>query len=351
MAALNSNLPDREPSGLGRILLIRLKSIGDIVFTLPAVAQVRAAHPETRLTFLVSGELAPLLAGFRDVNEVIALDRNTFRKGSLRRKVSEAISLVRRLRGSRFSRTIDFQGYGETALLSWLSRAPERWGTLYGSGRKWAYTRAVPRDSKLQPADAQLAFLRACGLPASPVRNQFALPASAAQQADDFTAAAGLIPHRPILLLQPFTSSPEKEWPLDQYLAIAQYWREREWQVLFSGGPDDRARLKPCRQQGFAVSAGVPLLVSAGLLNLAALAVGGDTGLLHLAVAMGKRVVMLMGNTGPGSCHPFGHWDWAVVPAPGAPLSTLTIEAVNRACASAAVERGVPVASGHGRHV
>jgi ADP-heptose:LPS heptosyltransferase len=349
MADRNLNLPDGEQARRGKILLIRLKSIGDIVFTLPAVAQVRAAYPETRLAFLVSAELAPLLAGFRDVNEVIELDRNTFRKGSLKRKVSEAISLLRRLRGSRFSRTIDFQGYGETALLSWLSRAPERWGALYGRGRKWAYTRAVRRDSKLHPAEAHLAFLRACGLPASPVRNQFALPASAAQQAGDFLAAAGLIPQRPILLLQPFTSSPEKEWPLDQYLAIAQYWREREWQVLFSAGPGDQARLKPCRQQRFAVSAGVPLLVSAGLLNLAALAVGGDTGLLHLAVAMQKRVVMLMGNAGPGSCHPFGHPDWALAPAPGSPISALTFEAVNRACAAAAVEQGVPVASGRGQ--
>jgi ADP-heptose:LPS heptosyltransferase len=321
-----------------QILLIRLKSIGDIVFTLPAVGQVRAAHPDARLSFLVSADLAPLLAGFRDVGEVIALDRGRFRTGSLKTRISEALSLVRRLRQPRFSLAIDFQGYGETALLSWLSGARERWGTLYARGRKWAYTRAVPRDSKVHPAEAQLALLSGCGLSTSPVRNEFVLPATAAEEAGRFLTEQGFRLDRPILLLQPFTSSPEKNWPIDHYLAIAQHWREREWQVLFSGGPADRPVLAPVCQRGFAVSAGVPLLVTAGLMKLADLVVGGDTGLLHLAVAMGKRVVMLMSNAGPGSCHPFGHPEWALVPPSGKPVSALTPEAINQACAGATAE-------------
>ena len=151
------------------------------MFTLPAVSQVRAAYPDARLSFLVSANLAPLLAGFRDINEVIALDRDRFRKGSFKTIISEGLSLVGRLRQPHFSLSIDFQGYGETALLSWLSGARDRWGTIYARGRKWAYTRAVPRDSKVHPAEAHLCLLRACGLSSSPVRNEFALPASSSQ--------------------------------------------------------------------------------------------------------------------------------------------------------------------------
>lgn len=322
-----------------QILLIRIKSIGDVIFTLPAISQVQAAYPDTRLSFLVSANLASLLKGFRDIDEVIALDRDRFRKGNVKTRISEALSLVRRLRQPRFSLTIDFQGYGETALLSWLSGARQRWGTIYARGRKWAYTHNVPRDSKVHPAEAHLGFLRACGLSTSPVRNEFVLPASDEEQARSFLVAQGFRLDMPLLLLQPFTSSPEKEWPLDHYLAIAQHWKEREWQVLFSGGPADRTKLQPASQRGFAVSAGVPLLVTAGLMKVANLVVGGDTGLLHLAVAMGKRVVMLMGNAGPGSCHPFGHPEWAVVPPPGKPVAALTKEAINEACAAVTVQQ------------
>lgn len=342
----NLNLQNRSLPEPGRVLLIRLKSIGDIVFTLPAVAQVRAAYPNASLSFLVSAELAPLLAGFREVGEVIALARDRFRHGSLKTRVAEGLSLVRRLRQPRFALAIDFQGYGETALMSWLSGARERWGSVYGRGRRWAYTRPVPRNAKMHPAEAHLALLHSCGLSVSPIRNEFVLPGSTAAEARRFLAAEGIRFDRPILVVQPFTSSPEKECPLGQYLAIAQHWQQREWQVLFSGGPGDRDRLEPVRKRGFVISAGLPLLVAAGLMNSADLVLGGDTGLLHLAVAMGKRVVMLMGNAGPGSCHPFGHQDWAVTPSPGMPIDSLSTKAINEACAAAMTEQPAQSSSG-----
>ena len=64
------------------ILLIRLKSIGDVVLTLPAVNAVRDGFPAARITFLASQENAALLAGFREVNEVIPLDRAAFQSGN-----------------------------------------------------------------------------------------------------------------------------------------------------------------------------------------------------------------------------------------------------------------------------
>ena len=57
------------------ILLIRLKAIGDVVLTLPAVGALRENFPAAKITFLTSKENASLLRGFREVNEVMALDR------------------------------------------------------------------------------------------------------------------------------------------------------------------------------------------------------------------------------------------------------------------------------------
>src|ERR1041384_758262 len=92
------------------ILLVRLNSFGDIVFTLPAVQAVRAAFPEGRITFLVSKELAPLLEGFKEVDTVITLDRARFRGFSPRTMISETLALRRKLRANRFSLVIDVQG-------------------------------------------------------------------------------------------------------------------------------------------------------------------------------------------------------------------------------------------------
>ena len=56
------------------ILLMRLKSMGDVVFTLPAVHLLRDSFPRARITFLVSAENAPLLEGFREVDETLAAE-------------------------------------------------------------------------------------------------------------------------------------------------------------------------------------------------------------------------------------------------------------------------------------
>ena len=105
------------------ILLIRLKSIGDILFLLPAVHVVRENFPGAKITFLTSRENAALLEGFREVDEVITLDRVRFQSGNPKAILSEAFSLFCRLRGGKFSLVVDFQGYGETAWLAWLSGA------------------------------------------------------------------------------------------------------------------------------------------------------------------------------------------------------------------------------------
>ncbi len=333
-----NSLADCSVAANANILVIRLKSIGDILFTLPAVHRLQVAFPMARISFLVSKEYAPLLEGFRGVDAVIALDRARFRHRNPGVIIAEALSLLRQLRRPKFALAIDYQGYGETALLTWWSGAGQRWGIVYRPGRKWAYTRGMNRDPRQHPAEGFLSLLDACGLPAAPIRNQFMLPASAVEEARRLFQNCGLDPARPTLFIQPFTSSPHKDWPLERYLVVVSFWRSRGWQVLFGGGPAERAALEPVRQAGIPVSAGAPLLVTAGLMKLSTLILGGDTGLLHLAVAMDKRVVML--NL-PGGAHPFQHPDWAITQSNGQPLATITTDAVNEACDRAFAEQGV----------
>jgi len=326
----------------GNILLIRLRSIGDILFTGPAIHLMREAFPDAKITFLVSKEHAPLLAGFRDVNEVMPLDRALYRRGNPKSIVMETLSLLRRLRRGKFALAVDFQGYGETALLTWWTRAPERWGAVYQAARGWAYTRGVKRNDLIHPAEWNLSLLYQCGLRPGKVVNEFTLPASALQEAHQFFAAHQLSFGYPVLFIQPFTSTPKKNWPLENFLALAAHWRSRGVQVVFGGGPADHVTLEPVRQLGFVTSTGVPLLTSAGIAHLSTVVVGGVTGLLHLAVAMQKRVIMLVGYPAQEPGFPYQHRDWVVVPPTGGNVSEIQTDAVIEACAEAFTELGVP---------
>jgi ADP-heptose:LPS heptosyltransferase len=321
--------------------MIRLKSMGDIVFTLPAVHAVRTAAPQARIVFLVSKEYAPLLQGFAEVNSVIELDRARFRGFHPIAMVTETLRVVRRIKEHRPDLTIDLQGYGETALLTRASGAPERWGTVYRPSRSWAYTQVVARRLELHPVEDHLLLLRQHQMAEAPVRNQFKLPERSFAQACEFFFANGLRLDKPTLFVQPFTSAPEKNWPLDRYLELAKWWKNRNWQILFGGGPSDREALEPVRQAGYPVAAGVPLLVSAGLAQASALVVGADTGLVHLAVALGKRVVMIMRSPFSGSTHPFQHPDWAISPPNKDSLASITSEAVIERCAQACAQMGI----------
>lgn len=317
------------------ILLIRFKSIGDVVLTLPAVHIVRENFPDARITFFTVTENAPLLKGFRDVNEVIALNRAALKRPL--RAAPEFFRLLQKIRGGKFSLVVDFQGYGETAWLARLTGARQRWGGVYSAGRSWAYTQSVARPEHLHPADGHLELLRQCGLKIGAAKNEFALPEEALAAAHIFFTRQKLLPERPTLFLQPFTSSPHKDWPLEHFIALARHGQARGEQVIFGGGPADREKLQPVAAAGFPISAGVPLLVTGGLMKLSALVVGGDTGALHLAVALGKRVLMLLHRRHPGSPVPFQHPDWILSPPDNGSIAGISIPAVIAACESSLI--------------
>ncbi|HZL77934.1 MAG TPA: glycosyltransferase family 9 protein [Candidatus Limnocylindrales bacterium] len=321
------------------ILLIRFKAIGDVVLTLPAVHAVRENFPDARITFFTVSENAALLQGFRDVDEVIALDRAALK--SPLRVLPEFFQLLRRLRAGKFSLVIDLQGYGETAWLTRLTGARERWGTVYGRGREWAYTRGLKRNEALHPAEWNLFLLRECGLKIGEIKNEFVLPADALVAAQKIFSEHKLDCAKPTLFLQPFTSSPHKNWALDNYLALADHWRARGVQVIIAGGPADQPLLARARSLGFAVPASRPRLADAGLMKLSTVIIGGDTGFMHLAVALGKRVVMLMNLHGSGSVVPFRHPEWVIAPKTGSPLAEVAPEKVIDAVGSALADAGI----------
>jgi ADP-heptose:LPS heptosyltransferase len=323
----------------GPILVTRFKSIGDILFTLPAVHVLRENFPDRKISFLTSKEFGPMLGGFRDVDEVLTIDRLVFRRGNPFVIAREMFSLTRLLRRGKFSLAVDFQGYGETALITRLTGAPRRWGTVYHSLRGLAYTRGIKRDPGIHPAEGNLLMLQECGLAIKSVRNVYVVPDAALAEARALFTQLALDAERPILFVQPFTSSPQKNWPLENYLALATHWRDAGIQVLFGGGPRDRPLLEPVSRAGFPISAGASLLVSAGLVKLSSVIVGGDTGLIHLAVAMEKRAVFLAGfSRRPKKFYPFRHEDWKISPPAGLGISAIPVTTVVEECRRAFAE-------------
>ncbi len=303
------------------ILVIRWKSIGDVAFTLPAVNHLRAHHPDARITFLVSRENRFVVEAFPGIDEIWTIDRALFRGSGVLKGLANIARLIGQIRSRRFSLVVDLQGYGETAALTRWSGAPERWGCARRGWRRNAFTRNYAENQHLHPAERHVRMLETFGIQPGPIRNRLSLSETRLSEARAFLQRAQIHPDgSPIVYFQPCTSAAEKNWPIDRYIAVASHLRSQGAQIIFGGGPADQSMFTAARAAGFAVTDGLPAATSLALLSLVQLVVGGDTGFLHLAVAVGTRVVMVA-RRGP---LPLGHPEWALI-APDARIETLTV--------------------------
>src|SRR6266851_58507 len=102
-----------------RILIVRLRQIGDVVFTTPAIHALRVRFPDAHLAYIVEPHAAALIATNPHLNEVIVAPRTGW--------IAD-LALVRRLRAAHFDVAIDFHGGPRASMLTWLSGAPVRIG-------------------------------------------------------------------------------------------------------------------------------------------------------------------------------------------------------------------------------
>jgi ADP-heptose:LPS heptosyltransferase len=127
------------------ILLVRLRLIGDVVFTTPIPRALKQAFPGARVAYVVEPAAAPILAGNPHVDELIVA---TPPVGGVKRMVAD-LALARRLRRARYDVAIDLHGGPRSSWLTWASGAPQRIGYEI-PGRSWMYTKRVARPRELR---------------------------------------------------------------------------------------------------------------------------------------------------------------------------------------------------------
>jgi lipopolysaccharide heptosyltransferase II len=295
-----------------RILLIRLRMIGDVVFTTPAIRALRRRYPEARISYLVEDAAAPIVRGNPHLDEVIVIPL-TF--GA--RRVLDDLRIGARLRLRRFDLVIDFHGGPRGSWLSWLSRAPRRVGYTV-AGRSWMYTQAVERPRELRPrhsVENQWDLLAALGIaPPDPARDPVEMSESADARARvvQRLTAAGVPPDAPIVVLHVSAGNPFRRWPAERFAEVAASLVATDPRrfVVLTSGPSDRdaaeavgraarERLGPAHANHVARCGEFDLTELRALVGHAAIYIGGDSGPLHVAGTTTTPVVGLYGPTLP----------------------------------------------------
>jgi len=301
-AAARQTPPEREPMP-HRILLTQLRRIGDVLMTTPAVAAVRAAHPEAHIAYLTEPPSDQVFAHSPHVDEVIRLPR--------RATLAERLALLARLRRARYDVVVDFFGNPRSALLTRLTGAPRRIGPDF-AGRRWAYTERIdPGAAGAYAAAHKAALVAPLGArPASLLPRVFPGPDDAAYAARQL-AALGVAPGDFLVALSPVSRQPYKVWPAERFAAVADALVERHGaRVLFVWGPGEAHFVEAVRRRMTRPALPdypVPTLLQlAALLARARLYVGNDNGPRHFAVAVGTPTVAVFGRPQPANWTPPG---------------------------------------------
>ncbi|HEY3884529.1 MAG TPA: glycosyltransferase family 9 protein, partial [Vicinamibacterales bacterium] len=227
-----------------KILFVRLRLIGDVVFTTPLVKAVRRAYPTAHLAYVVESGAAPVLEHNPHLNELIIAPR---RHGW--RRAADDLALARRLRRARYDIAIDLHGGPRSAWLTWGTGAPERIGYDI-PGRRWMYTRRVPRSKALLPRHSVenqwdlLTALPGWTMRPEPGRDGVEMPLDPAADGriGDRLRLAGVAPGDEVIVMHVSAGNPFRRWPeasfADAASALAADHARRR--IVFSSGPSDR---------------------------------------------------------------------------------------------------------------
>jgi ADP-heptose:LPS heptosyltransferase len=302
------------------VAAIRLGAMGDILRTIPPVRLLRRALPRARLVWVLEEQWRMLLDGHPDLDAVAAIPRRSIEKllavPSGWPRVPGALHRLRReLRGQRIDLALDFHGNLRSGLACGMTGAAVRLGYeghQQKEGNHLFTTHRVPSGDRRTPRmERNLDLVRALGIADNPLPDG-ALPlvGRGAQKASEVMAGLDL-DRRHFAVLSPGASRAQayKKPPATLLAAACAVLAERglEALVVFGPGEEQDARRAVEATEGSArLAPPTSLAALAALLSQAALFVGGDSGPLHMACAVGCPVLGIYGPTDPRVNRPWG---------------------------------------------
>ena len=315
------------------ILVVRLRLIGDVVFTTPAIGAIRRRFPGARISYLVEAPAEPVVHHHPGIDEIIVLERP---RGLARLRYDVAIA--RRLRAGRFDLVFDFHGGPRSGMLTWATRAPRRIGYDL-PGRGWCYTTRVPWTRSLVPPRHsvlnQWALLEPLGIdPPDRTRDSVTMPPDpdAARRVDERLVLAGVDRSARLIVLHVSAGNPFRRWPAESFASAAATLASADpaRRIIVTSGPSESAAAEAVagRARQLAANAASRIVRTGefdlaelrALVDRAALYIGGDSGPLHIAATTRTPIVALFGPTLPDRSMPWRDPAIGAIPVDGGAL-------------------------------
>lgn len=288
-----------------RILVIKLRYLGDVLLSTPVVSSLRAAFPEAYLSMLVNPGTEAMIAHNPHLDEALMVERSA----SPLRQIRFALALRRR----RFDLVIDLTDGDRAAILSRITGARTRVGfNREGLWRGGLYTHIVPVAQQPIPIiRQQLMALDLLGIPVVDSMPLLRTQPNDEAAAEEALARIGIEAGGSFVTVHPGARYWFKSWPAERFAGLIDYVQGKlGMKVVLLGGDQDReierAILGQVGISGGSLVGRLEVTELAALMRRAALYVGNDNGAMHIAAAVGTPVVGLFGPSDPRVWGPAG---------------------------------------------
>ncbi len=299
----------RELQRIPRILLIRLRSLGDAILTLPLVEALHAWRPEFELDVLIEAPFAPVFMNHPAIHEVLAVKRRGGHETAGWSRYHAAIEIRKR----RYPAVLNLHGGTTSMLFTCAAGAKLRIGQESHRGSRLYNARIPPstaiwRRSSIHTAEHQLSFMRWFEIP-MPEKITGAIHVDKASEARirDRLDCAGIGKY---LVIQPTATLATKQWSAAKFAELGdRLFRQHGVPVLYTAGLQEDGVLREVRRSALERHiywSDLPLSELFALIKGCLIFIGNDSGPTHAAAAMKRPVVVIWGSSDFDAWHPWG---------------------------------------------
>ncbi|MBW1811377.1 MAG: lipopolysaccharide heptosyltransferase II [Deltaproteobacteria bacterium] len=278
-----------------KIVIVQTAFIGDVVFLSPLVHAIKKSFEETQISVLVRPYASQVAKCIPGVDKVLTFDKHGEESGP-----PGILKAARRIRKEKFDLLIAPHRSTRTAILSGLTRIPLRVGFRQGLGRLVYHVAVDPIPNESCNLIQNFNLLEKIGIPADDSRLRLKSPADNRAYVEKFFTTNGLQADDKLVALCVGAFWQTKRWPAVYFASLGESLKERGYQPIMFGGPNERElalKINKTIKTPLKSCVGNSLAETAILLSRCEAAIGGDSGLTHMARALGLATVLIYGPT------------------------------------------------------
>ncbi len=307
---------------VGKILVIKLRHIGDVFLSAPAIRALKETFPDAKVSVLINSGTEDALSGNSAIDELIIMDRS-IKKLSLVNRIAKEIVFLRKIRAKDFDMAVDLTSGDRAAILSYISGAryrlaadPDKKGF---AGKRYLYTHLANIDKQKHIALQNLDIVRQFGIDAKREDVDFFIPEEAKVFVKKIFEENSIGDADKVVHIHPTSRWLFKCWK-DEYMAEIISWLiEKGIKVIVTSAPDKReiekakrilsltaSRITHHASRVLDLSGRTTIKQLAAVSEASDLFLGVDSAPMHIAAAVGTPVVALFGPTQENLWGPYG---------------------------------------------